>query len=281
MENSLNIRSLVLTLLIAFAAAPQALAQIAPSAFRDTVIAAAKADNSAYDIKVTGQLTFTLDGNPADLNTGYGEYLRDPSELDSIVRKWVDLFAVADESPDYADLAKSLVVLVRNRAYVEAVPADAGPSKSPVWRPLAGDMIALLMVDNPTTRTTVTGELLAASGLAADDAWRTAQDNSRAAMGSLQIGGYGRGGPIAITAASGLATSLLADPNACDIGGPLAGAFVLVVDRDTFIIGRTEEPSTLGPFWDFTRKAARSGNAASSTPMKCDAGKLVTAAIPG
>jgi hypothetical protein len=281
MGNILNIRSFLLTLLITFTAAQQTVAQIAPSAFRDAVIAAAKADNSAYDIEVTGQLTFTLDGNPADLNTGYAEYLRTPSELDSIVRKWVDLFAIADESPAYADLTKSLVVLVRNRAYIEAIPADAGPSKSPVWRPLAGDMIALLMVDNPTTRTTVTGDLLATSGLAADKAWRTAQDNSRAAMGSLQIGSYGPGGPIAITAASGLATSLLADPNACESGGPLAGAFVFVVDRDTFIIGRAEDPSTLGPFWDLTRKAVRSGNAASSTPMKCDAGKLIAAAIPG
>lgn len=278
---NLSIRNLLLTLAIALTATPQALAQIGPSAFRDAVVTAARADNTDYDIKITGPLTFTLNGNPADLNTGYGEYLRDPSELDSIVRKWVDLFAVADESPAHADLIQRLVVLIRNRAYIEAIPADAEPSKSPVWRPLAGDMIAVLMVDNPTTRTSVTGDLLVSSGIAADEAWRTAQDNSRDAMGPLQIGGYGPGGPIAITAESGLATSILADPSACDIGGPLAGAFVLVVDRDTFIIGRTEDPFTLGLFWDFTRKAVRSGIAASSTPMKCDAGKLVAAAMPG
>ncbi|MEZ6031440.1 MAG: hypothetical protein R3C46_17070 [Hyphomonadaceae bacterium] len=250
--------------------------------FRDHVIAVAKAQDSSLDIEIAGPLSFKIHDAIANLDSGYREYLGNPAQLNNVVDRWVQMFRIAAAGDGFAasDLSGRLVMLVRNRIYLDGAPPDLPPENQLVWHPLAGDVIALLMVDYPTTRASVTYGQLAEANISTDDAWRIAKENSTAAMGALQIGSIGQNGPVAISAESGLATALLADPDACSANGPLTDAFVMVVDRDTFIVGRTSDAWSLRAFWAFARTMTLSANAFSNTPLTCEAGELVEATAP-
>lgn len=268
----------VVALLLAIPAAP-ALAQtkMPETQFRDYVIARTTAKRADLKIEITGPLSFKVNESAVNVGSGYSEYLNTPDHLSAVADKWSQIIigTTSDAGmPEKSDLEKRLVHVARNKAYLDMLKKEArGPGDAFVWRPIAGDMVAVLMVDGETTIATVTSGLLAKVGIATDEAWRLAGRNSETRLGQLQIGSVGANGPVAISAASGLATGLLADENAC-ASGPLAdGAVVLVLDRDTFTIGRPEDPQSIGSFWAYTQAARGKQQLASKTPMACKDGK--------
>lgn len=280
----MKLSALFVAVWIALAAVPaHAQDAMEPAQFRDHVIAAAKAQNNTYLVEITGPLSFKIDEGLVNLDSGYSEYRDDPTQLDNVVRRWVQMFSMMAEGAGVSstDLSQRLVMLVRNRLYVDGAPADLEPGKAPVWRPLGGDAVVLLMADYPTMRGSVTQDLLTEAKLSPDEAWRIAKANSIAAMGTIQMGAYGTDGPLAVTAESGLATSILADPDACADGPFANGAVVLIVDRDTFVYADPADPETIKPFWTLAREAVQSGGYASSTPLTCRGGAWRVAALPG
>lgn len=260
---------------------------LSPAQFRDHVLAKAKAQRNDLQFEITGPLSATAEQAKLNLQSGYDEYLADPAQLNAITHKWVQVLATISDGAENnaSDLGDRIVQVVRNREYIDQIAAAAkgsgqGVEKSVLSRPLAGDLIVLLMANDDNMMSVVGGDLLAKASISTEAAWDLAARNTAAALGQLQVGSYGPDGPLAISADSALATGLLAGPEAC-ISGPLAdGAIVLVVDRNTFIIGRPSEAYAIGLFWDFVRAAIKDGSYASSTPITCKNKKWAVAEIP-
>jgi len=87
---------------------------------------------------------------------------------------------------------------------------------------------------------------------------------------------------MAYSAESGLATGMLAHPDACT--GPNAtmndGRIILVLDRDTFATTLPSDPLSVERFWAFAKPGIKAQVFSSDTPLICKNGKWEVAPIP-
>jgi hypothetical protein len=273
---------LVALSILASACAPAGLGQtLSEPQFRDRMEEALKAKSPDAKISATGPLQLNMDGGAINLDTGYAEYLRDKSQLASIIDKWVTIRVTAmDDLPE--DVAERVVYVVRHSDYATPKPLPSGgQSPEMISRPLAGDMIAVLMVDYPTMLSGVTPDVLTKAGLKEEDAWRLAAGNLKKRLGPIGLGDLNGDGPFALTAESGLGTGLLAHPDGCS--GPNAqfnGRTILVLDRNTFIMTLPEDPLSVQRFWAFAKPGIAKHDFSSDTPITCKNGKWEVAGIP-
>lgn len=284
-------RGLVMGVALACAAWAPAWGQalLTPSEFRDAALAIIRAEAPNAEIDLRGDLGLII-RNPANtampegtvnLDTGYAEYLRDPSALASIVDRWARF---ATQPPEASQRRDRVVAVLRSRAvldgYVAAVAASAPQDPSPlVWRAFAGDLVEVLVFDGAETLQYATEASLAELGLEPAAAWALAPENLPSRLGPLQVGAVeGAGDLVYVTGGNGLAPSSLIDGRICSSQG--AGDFVfLVVDRNGFVMADTGSPAARAQLMDLLKELQRTGASMSLTPLGCRDGRLDAASV--
>lgn len=240
--------------------------------FRDAFVAALKAKSPHISATTAGELSIKaqIDGRETILNldSGYAEYLATPDQRSQIIEKWA---AVATTSPDN-DIRATLVYVLRHHDYL--APPNL-PKADLVTQPFGGDLVKVLMVDSQQSMRAVTTQELPRAGLTTDQAWRLADANFRKRLGPVSEVELDGDGPTVHFSDTGLATGILALPDACQpAGGFLAdGRIVLVLDRDGWITTLPNDPVSEQRFWAFVKPRVGKGQLLSDTPLTCKAGK--------
>lgn len=271
-------------LLLAAAAAPPP--QLSITAFRDRVTADLQAatgqetsaiDDMTFRSRTAGGLELTV-----NVENMYREYQADPTRLDAIVSRYVGVLAGTDESG--AEPIEQLIVIVRPTGYLRAsLPAGADMGNFAPPRPMAGDLSYFLAVDSPESIRTATIGDLARWGVNEEAAWARAVANIRPRVGPLELVRLGSAdGALGLGAQSGIAPSVLADPNMC---GPsespaMRGQLVLLFSRDMFLLADPSDAAARDTFWRTTRQAIADGSSLSRTPLICSDGRWVEAPPP-
>lgn len=281
-------RAIAAALLFLATAAPvdAADAELSQSAFRDRLAATIstttgrpieKVDARTFKTKATDGTELTI-----SIDNAYAEYQSEPARLDAIIVKYARLVnTTTDRVEDGVD---QLVVIVRPSDYLtRSVPAGAKLQGILRERPLAGDLSLFLAVDGAGTIRTATTDDLARWKLEEATAWTRAIANIRQHVGAVALVKLGdKNGPSGITAESGLAPSLLADPGFC--GGKAAdgmeGLLALLYSRDAFLYADPRDGAQVKQFWKAVKKMIASNGALSSTPMTCHDGHWVATNAP-
>lgn len=215
----------------------------------------------------------------AEISTGYAyaQYQADPESPQTYVDGLADLATSTINGPTGRSRSLdrlSLVVAIRPDAYIQLARSndDVGGF---LWRPFAGDLVAILMQDSPEEMRSVRPEDLDALGLTEKDAWSLALENIRAKIGPLQRSTADDGVAL-INADSGLATSLLWLPENCRQDGP--GFDVLVVARDAYFVADHSSPAAIQGLENYARRLSQSGEEMySRAVLSCTGGKWAPA----
>lgn len=144
---------------------------------------------------------------------------------------------VSLEAPFTPDRTR-IVAVLRPDAYA-ANAGDAGDAESSIWRPFAGDFIAMLAQENEGQIRSLRGVDLARIGLSESQAWDLAVANLRPRLGDLERTPNAAGAEH-VTSASGLAPAQLLLPDTCTPHGPDFDVFV--VSRDSFFYANASKP---------------------------------------
>ncbi len=231
----MRVRGLALAIAIvaAFGCA-RASTPMSMGAFRDAY--AAKVHHRRPDAKVEAvapdQLSITLPGGAkltAVLDNAYDHYRAHPAQLRSVLTGYVSATLESAAPPKYT--AAQLLVLVRPVSYVQAHAAmvagspEAAAHGPLLTRPIAGELVAMVVVDQPTTHQFLPASTLRAD-LELDDTaiWSRALANTRRKLPDVP-GGGDKGEVTTLSTGLGLAASLLAEPDDWDtpplqVGGP-------------------------------------------------------------
>jgi ketosteroid isomerase-like protein len=220
-------RVLSLALVIAIVAAggcARAARPMSMASFRDAYVAEVRAEQPSASMKVVAddvvevtkpdQQTFT-----AYLDNAYAFYRQEPGQLRSILKHYVGELLAA--RGDTAFTAEQLRVLVRPASYLSITAAD----KPLLSRPVAGDLIVIVAVDEPTKYLYPPAAQLRATLKLGDDAiWTRALGNTARKLPGIPAQD-GKKSIAALTTGEGLAASLLAEPGYWDtpalkVGGP-------------------------------------------------------------
>lgn len=272
-------------LLFAFAAFALALSgataasaePLSPAAFRDR-LAASISSSTGVPAKPVDDRTFTkkdAEGSEVtiSIDNAYAEYLSDPEQLDTILKRFERVFGTKQP----VARLDQLTVIVRPSDYVaESLGSATAHDKAPAGRPLAGDLSVFLAIDSPETIRTVVFDDLKAWNLSEAQAWEAALASVKARIGPV---GFARmkNEPAAsvIVAESGLAPSILGDPVLCGPASPtgLKGAVVLLLARDALLVGFPDDKDSMRAFWKVTREQIGKDQSLSKTAITCRNGR--------
>jgi hypothetical protein len=252
-------KALLAALLCIAAAAPAAAdGPMPPAAFRDRLSAAITAithqtatvvDQRTFRTKAANGTELTL-----NIDNAYAQYLRDPAQAEAVIARFARIFATpVDTTPS----VEQLVVIVRPADYASrAVSPGASMKNFMPPRPMAGDLAFFLAVDAADTIRLAGPDDLKYWRLDEAQAWRRATANIKARVGTIQMIRLGdQSGATGLTAESGLAPSILAEPSFCGPTVPngVGGQQVLLYARDMFLVASPENPDSVTALW----KAAR------------------------
>jgi hypothetical protein len=187
----------------------------------------------------------TRDHGPitAFIDNAYNFYLTAPDQLDDILRRYVSLVYESAQLPKIT--ADKLLVLVRPASYAEAqAPMAAAPGSTYgplLTRPLAGDLLAIVAVDTPSSYAFVPGSTLRGD-LKMDDAaiWKAALANTVAKAPPPPTDQK----TFVFSTGTGLGSSLLAEDAFWDQpemqkGGP---PVVAPISKDVLLVAHADDP---------------------------------------
>jgi hypothetical protein len=184
--------------------------------FRDAYVAAVqkahpedkvaiKSDNVVDVTNAKGETTTTY------LDHGYAAYRQDPGALAEIMDHELAALDVAANMDAFT--ADQLLVLVRPASYLAA---DTPRSKKPLSRPIAGDLVALVGVDQPKTwEYPPASRLRRVLKMTNDEIWDRALANTAKRLPALPKPSAKKV-VSALVSDAGLSSSLLAEPDIWD-----------------------------------------------------------------
>lgn len=271
--------------LLAHAAWAQAPATLSPTAFRDRLSAAIGAmthqpvvavDEHTLRVKQQGRDDLTIYTDNA-----YAQYQADPLQIDAVVSRYSRLLLASDAG---GEPVEQLVLVVRPSDYVtRSIAAGASTKNFLPGHPIAGDLSYFLAVDSSETIRTAGPTDLARWGLTEAAAWSRAIANVKVRVGPLEMIRLGdENGPSGLTAASGLAPSIISDPAFCGPAAPtgMDQQVVFVLSRDTLLFAMPSDSEQTKRFWAAVDTEAANGRTLSSTPLTCRVGKWTIATHP-
>jgi hypothetical protein len=276
--------ALALSMMPATALAQQLLA---PTEFRDAVIAALRTQTPGAEIELRDSLGITVrDASNTErpefqvnLDNAYRDYQASPGDLARIIDHWVRFATLPLEN---SQMAERVVSIVRARSTVDAMTdalneerTDSSSSASTmIWRPLAGDLVEILVFDGAETIQYAMQESLSEVGLTIDQAWGLAPQNLPHRLGEMQLGGVaGADRLVYVTGGNGLAPSTLLEGGVCAHGNFNAHMF-LVVDRNAYVIAERTDSVALTQFRQLFEDLRSSGDAMSLTTLGCHNGRV-------
>lgn len=246
-------------------------------AFRDAVAAAIKAQAPTACVKVLNDITLNIGASTTDCNgtlaveNQYADVMRGGDRADAIAR--LARTAVATLSPEELSALDRprIVVVLRPKDYGRGMPG--GKPLELVSRPFAGDLMAVLMFDSAESLRGMTPPDLEKVGLTADTAFALAAENLRRRVGRVDNENVDDFEVIA--ADSGLATGLLALPEACDAKTP--DRFFFVFNKNGYASVPMRNRAVARRFLTMADNMSASGESMSQTAIACQAGRWVAA----
>lgn len=267
---------------LAFAQPAAAQKPLTPSEFRDAVIAVVLAQAPDTQIEVTGPLSFHATradpsggDNAVDMTTNldraYEEYGWDPATLNDIAVRWAR-FAVAP--PENVQMPERIVGIMRTRSHVDGYGEMMRNAEEPdalVWRPIAGDVVEMMVFDSAEAVQFTTESALAELEVTPERAWAMTIENLPARLGPIESEEI-TGGVELFSGGNGLAPSVLLNPSLCTGDGSEHFSYLLV-DRDAYV----RADRRLGG--DVQLRIIRDGmvrdqQAFSATILACNGGRL-------
>jgi|GEM_PF-4019132 len=177
----------------------------------------------------------------------YSVYESDPQSLDAVIDRWISALPLNGDI-DTSDAANRLVIVLRPIDYLQSIPESH--REQMVHRPFQGDLLAMMMLDSPTTLASASLDMLEEEGIDVDDAFILAEANTRRLMGDVYGENYD--GIEVLESSNGLITGLPWLPETCRAGGP--DIAMMVMDRD-FVMKVDFDPNS-EPFNRFMDAAA-------------------------
>ncbi|HTX48847.1 MAG TPA: hypothetical protein VME40_05585 [Caulobacteraceae bacterium] len=241
-------RSLVLGVVSAMFVALGCAAAATPmsmASFRDAYIAELRREAPSVSVKIVADDAVEVtDGkrlaDTAYLDNAYAFYRQDPSQLRAILKRYVGQILATGDLSQYT--AAQLRVLVRPVSYL---PSDIPPGKRPLYRPLAGNLVALVAVDQPTAFAFPPADLLRTTLKLDDESlWARALQNTGRKLPRVPPDA-GKSAVAAFTTGDGLASSMLAEPDLWDAPEVEAGGppVVAPVEKDLVFMTRLGDPA--------------------------------------
>lgn len=272
--------------IFAFWAAPASADTLTPVQFRDA-FAARAAVAFKHSTVVVGEQTFTtksLKGDDVTIVTenAYALYLKDPSKLENVLELFTTSL-IQSQTPDVAKI-EQLVIIVRPSDYItRSVGPDASLESFITPRPLAGDLSFFLAVDSPVNIRSASPSDLKLWKIDESMAWQLAESNLKSRIGPIAIAHLGdETGASGITADSGLAPSLMADPRFCSATSPngISSQIILLYGRDMILFAVPSDLDMTAKFWKTAKSEITAGRSMSSTPVTCKNGHWTTVLGP-
>jgi hypothetical protein len=236
--------------------------------FRDAYVAEVRRQMPAATVAVVSDDQLRIaDGKGHDidayLDNAYAVYQQDPTHLRDVLKGYVSASIEAMEPTPTA--AVELIILVRPAEYVRAQMATAGGSGGPgalLFRPLAGDLVEIVAVDQPSTYKFLPASALRAA-LGVDDAkiWALALDNLRDEVASPDLTSRR---VVALTV-NGIASSLLVEPELWDSPSMQAGGAPVVapVAKDLVFVTHEEDAKGIADMREKAREMQQDPDALS------------------
>lgn len=278
--------SLVFAWVLLIAAAPPvAPSRLSPAGFRDRLagIVAKETGNQTIAIDDRSFKAKRADGTELTIliDNAYNQYLGNPDQADAIIARYVRIVLVDDNVQANVE---DVVVIVRPNDYLSAsLPTGSSTADFPQPRRVAGDLSFFLAIDSPETIRLVSLVDLAKWKIDEASAWQRGVENLKSHVGPLAISRLGsKDGAIGLTADSGLAPSLLADPAFCGEAAPdaLDGQTVLVYSREMFLFAKPSDVNMTKLFWKTAKEEIAAGRSMSDTPLSCRGGRWQAATAP-
>lgn len=206
------------------------------------------------------------------LDRAYSRYLDAPDQLNAVLRNLAGGAIGLRGNPRAAAGPDRLIAMARPKTYA----AGLGKDDMLISRPVAGDLVAVLMMDDAVSLASVNDGELKRLGLSIDEAFALAAKNLPARIGKIDSQ---KVGDIDLVAAeSGLALGLLAAPGFCKANSE--DRLYLAADRDYFFSARIDDARASAQFWFAARGIIRDGKSMSSVVIACQAGQWTTPAPP-
>lgn len=229
----------------------------------------------------TDVIMTTPEGGELRINVGnmYAEYAAEPELIDTLFAKFARTALAALSGPLEVDRGR-LVIIIRPAAMLQDPQVGVSPDKF-IHRPLAGDLVEVLAVDDAETIAYVSQAALERSGLTRDEAWALGKANIRPRLGAInlvQFTGYSDK-LIGIGTDTGLAPSLLADAP-CGSGRLFEDKVVLVLNKEIIAIGDADDKASMRDFWKMTNRLLAESMSLSQTPIHCSGGTWSVATPP-
>lgn len=235
----------------------QAATPMSMRAFRDAYVAEVRNDIPGATVKVTADDVIEVTDrrgkvSTAFLDNAYAHYREDPGSLGAILKRYVGEVLAAGDGPPFT--ADELRVMVRPASYLSLT----APDKAPLHRPLAGDLVAIVAIDQPTRYLYPPEyELRAKLQLSNEALWARALKNTARKLPGVPPDG-GKKAIDALTTGEGLAASLLAEPGywdtpALQVGGP---PVVAPVGKDMVLLVHLGDPGGVAALRKIAAKSA-------------------------
>ncbi|MFT4253496.1 MAG: hypothetical protein QM608_13535 [Caulobacter sp.] len=143
-------------------------------------------------------------GTSLFLDNAYGRYRNTPEDLDKIVGQLARVMALGGKQAAFE--RDKLVVLIRPVEYLQAM-----PGLELVYKPLVGDFIEVMAIDESESFRLASKDDLAKAGVEAADAWAAARKNTGEKIGPFEVEPVGPGVWV-VTDGAGLALNLASMP---------------------------------------------------------------------
>jgi hypothetical protein len=256
--------SLALALALALAGPALADRTLSKAQFRDRYIQRIHQIAPDVIVKVTSAEQVELSKAGAEpvssyLFNAYGEYLKDPASLDSMIERYARL-AIASMQPAGAVQLADLVILIRPHAYLDVLPAER------VTRPLAEDLVEVVAINNPESFQIPTlAQLSKSLGAPDDKLWRRALENTKVLMGACSATKLSEG-VIDLRCNPGFASSaLLLDEIWAPHQLPGRGAAIVAVGKDDLLVAHSGAPKSVEALSGFMAARANDPDLLSQT----------------
>ncbi|WP_146219067.1 hypothetical protein [Caulobacter sp. D4A] len=181
------------------------------------------------------------------LDNAYGRYRNAPGDLDKIVGQLARVMASSGEK---AALERDkLVVLIRPVEYLQAM-----PGAELVYKPLVGDFIEVVAVDESESFRLATKDDLAKAGIETAEAWAAARKNTGEKIGPIEVQSM-EPGVWFVTDGASLALNLVSMPERWAAQGIEIKdeAAVVFLQRNVLLIADTADPARLSRFVKFVK----------------------------
>lgn len=187
------------------------------------------------------------DGMSLFLDNAYDRYRNAPGDVDKIIGQLARVMASSGEK---AALERDkLVVLIRPVEYLQAM-----PGLELVYRPLVGDFIEVVAIDESESFRLATKDDLTKAGIEAADAWTAARKNTGDKIGPFEVQSM-EPGVWFVTDGASLALNLVSMPERWAAQGIQIKdeAAVVFLQRNVLLIADTADPARLSRFVKFVK----------------------------